>query len=223
MSQNSKLTRHIDIPWVTWDPRDRWWQKETRVGETRCFDCVVISSNNILYTFIIIVGGVCKLKYNISVSKDAKIFAMMWVNKYDGELRHFAETSASTWVESKSLIQWNKSDKFALIHRHTLKNGKIRYPQQYIRSKSEAIKITDLMVLFRKPIPPKKDLGVFICPITMKIMMDPVICPEGHTFERVAIESWLSKNETNPLTRNRLTLNMLIPNIALRNAIQQMM
>jgi len=35
-------------------------------------------------------------------------------------------------------------------------------------------------------------------------MVDPVIDPEGNTYERSAIEDWLSKNQTSPITRNPL-------------------
>ncbi len=46
------------------------------------------------------------------------------------------------------------------------------------------------------------------CPITMQIMMEPVTCPSGHTFEREAIETWLLSSRTNPLTREPLTLQV---------------
>ncbi|MDC0367060.1 nucleoside monophosphate kinase [bacterium] len=57
------------------------------------------------------------------------------------------------------------------------------------------------------------------CPITQEPMTDPVVCPEGHSFERVAIETWLSTNSTNPLTRTPLTIGQLSPNRSLREMI----
>lgn len=63
----------------------------------------------------------------------------------------------------------------------------------------------------------------WFCPITSEIMKDPVIGPDGHTYERTAIEQWLSQNTTSPITREVMALSMLIPNIALRNTIEQFM
>ena len=59
----------------------------------------------------------------------------------------------------------------------------------------------------------------FICPISMQLMRDPVITPNGTSYERSAIEKWIREKGTDPITRNRITLSQLIPNLALRNAI----
>ena len=61
----------------------------------------------------------------------------------------------------------------------------------------------------------------FICSITLEVMKDPVICSDGHTYERSAIEKWLSTNSCSPMTRQIITNKSLIPNIALRNIIQE--
>ena len=60
----------------------------------------------------------------------------------------------------------------------------------------------------------------FICPITLEVMKDPVICSDAHTYERSAIEKWLSTENHSPMTRQIITNNSLIPNIALRNIIK---
>ena len=37
---------------------------------------------------------------------------------------------------------------------------------------------------------PQQELAqAFLCPITSDLMTDPVVCPEGHSFERASIES----------------------------------
>lgn len=59
----------------------------------------------------------------------------------------------------------------------------------------------------------------FICPITQAVMTDPVIGNDGITYERDAITQWLQSHNTSPVTRNIMSSN-LIPNIALRNTIQ---
>ena len=57
-----------------------------------------------------------------------------------------------------------------------------------------------------------------VCPITQEVMDDPVITSDGHTFERSAIEAWLSNNNTNPMTGSEIKSKALTPNFALRDA-----
>eukprot|EP00291_Cryptomonas_curvata_P000408 CAMPEP_0172194276 /NCGR_PEP_ID=MMETSP1050-20130122/25480_1 /TAXON_ID=233186 /ORGANISM="Cryptomonas curvata, Strain CCAP979/52" /LENGTH=86 /DNA_ID=CAMNT_0012870045 /DNA_START=239 /DNA_END=495 /DNA_ORIENTATION=+ len=52
-------------------------------------------------------------------------------------------------------------------------------------------------------------------------MTDPVIDPEGNSFEREAIERWLRTHNTSPITRSRLTPDRLAANRALREAIEE--
>jgi len=53
-------------------------------------------------------------------------------------------------------------------------------------------------------------------------MSDPVICSDGHTYERHAIEEWLRSNSRSPKTNQRLHSRDLIPNHALRGTIEGM-
>jgi len=62
---------------------------------------------------------------------------------------------------------------------------------------------------------------IYSCPITLTIMEDPVICSDGHTYERKAIEKWLRTNNKSPNTNDVLPNKVLIPNIALRQAIER--
>ena len=57
------------------------------------------------------------------------------------------------------------------------------------------------------------------CPITMEIMRDPVICADGHSYERGAIEAWLKRHSTSPTTNAKLDHKRLVPNHALRSII----
>ncbi|TMW63927.1 hypothetical protein Poli38472_014632 [Pythium oligandrum] len=62
----------------------------------------------------------------------------------------------------------------------------------------------------------------FICPVSMEIMLDPVTTPNGVSYERHCLEEHLKKNgAVDPLTRQRLTLDMIRPNNSLRSAIQE--
>ncbi len=61
----------------------------------------------------------------------------------------------------------------------------------------------------------------FICPITGSIMSDPVIAPDTHTYERLAITEWLRRNPTSPITRQPMTNNTLVENRALASMIEE--
>jgi Mg-chelatase subunit ChlD len=52
-------------------------------------------------------------------------------------------------------------------------------------------------------------------------MRDPVLDREGNTYEKAAIEEWLSRHRTSPLTREPMSVNDLVPNRALRDAIAE--
>ncbi|CAL5045640.1 unnamed protein product [Urochloa decumbens] len=59
----------------------------------------------------------------------------------------------------------------------------------------------------------------FICPILQEVMIDPHVASDGYTYDRKAIELWLSTNDTSPMTNLRLPNKFLIPNHSLRSAI----
>ena len=61
----------------------------------------------------------------------------------------------------------------------------------------------------------------YLCGITFEIMEDPVICADGHTYERAAIARWLQNHNTSPNTNAVLEHRNLVPNIALRQIIQR--
>ena len=55
----------------------------------------------------------------------------------------------------------------------------------------------------------------------MEIMVEPVIVATGHTYDKECIQMWLSQgNRTCPATGQKLRHLELVPNFALRNAIQ---
>ena len=65
------------------------------------------------------------------------------------------------------------------------------------------------------------DLDSLQCPLTMEVMRDPVMAADGQTYERAEIEKWFAKgNRTSPLTGAELPSTVLMPNIALRKAIE---
>ena len=61
----------------------------------------------------------------------------------------------------------------------------------------------------------------FTCPITMSLMKDPVIMPDGQTYEREAIEKALKVNPISPLTREPMDMSQARTNYALKNLIEK--
>jgi len=64
----------------------------------------------------------------------------------------------------------------------------------------------------------------FECPITLAIMNDPVIGDDAQTYERSAIEHWLSdprNNGRSPITRSPMRLDTLRTNFALKSQIER--
>ncbi|KAG5514846.1 hypothetical protein RHGRI_036033 [Rhododendron griersonianum] len=59
------------------------------------------------------------------------------------------------------------------------------------------------------------------CKITLDIFRDPVITPSGLSYERAVILEHMEKvGEFDPITREPLHLNQLIPNLAIKEAVQ---
>ena len=52
-------------------------------------------------------------------------------------------------------------------------------------------------------------------------MTDPVICSDGHSYERNAISDWLRGHDRSPQTNASLPNKDLMPNHAMRNAIEE--
>ncbi|XP_073926988.1 WD repeat, SAM and U-box domain-containing protein 1 isoform X3 [Castor canadensis] len=62
----------------------------------------------------------------------------------------------------------------------------------------------------------------FICPITRELMTDPVIASDGYSYEKEAMENWISKKKrTSPMTNLVLPSVVLTPNRTLKMAINR--
>ena len=60
-----------------------------------------------------------------------------------------------------------------------------------------------------------------LCPITHELMENPVIAADGHSYERSAINAWLQKENTSPMTRETLANKTLMPNRTLKKVIRE--
>lgn len=62
-------------------------------------------------------------------------------------------------------------------------------------------------------------LANFRCPISMEIMVEPVITKEGYSYERANILNWLNTHTTCPLSRGPLSERELLSNRSLKATI----
>uniref|UniRef100_A0A0E0L7K5 RING-type E3 ubiquitin transferase n=1 Tax=Oryza punctata TaxID=4537 RepID=A0A0E0L7K5_ORYPU len=83
------------------------------------------------------------------------------------------------------------------------------------RLKDVATKAREMALNGHQTAPPSH----FICPILQEVMADPYVASDGYTYDRKAIELWLSMNDKSPMTNLRLPHKSLIPNHSLRSAI----
>ena len=61
----------------------------------------------------------------------------------------------------------------------------------------------------------------FLCPINLTIMKDPVIMPDGQTYERKAIEKALKISPFSPITKKPLNMKDATTNYALKSMIEK--
>jgi len=61
----------------------------------------------------------------------------------------------------------------------------------------------------------------FLCPITQELMRDPVCAADGYTYERKAIEEWLTKKQTSPIMNLSINGTQLYSNKVLKMLINK--
>ncbi|KAK3028150.1 hypothetical protein RJ639_039011 [Escallonia herrerae] len=77
------------------------------------------------------------------------------------------------------------------------------------------VKVESFKAINGVPIPP-----YFRCPLSLELMLDPVIVATGHTYERVAIQKWMDHGLTIcPETRQVLSHTNFVPNYTVKALI----
>lgn len=87
---------------------------------------------------------------------------------------------------------------------------------EHVRNEDERVNFNRLILQH-----PNHPFAFLLCPITLTIMFDPVVATDGHTYEREAIKTWLTKNNNSPMTREEITDKSLRTNRAIRSAIER--
>jgi len=64
--------------------------------------------------------------------------------------------------------------------------------------------------------------SLFVCPITLEIMLDPYVAMDGHSYERSALVKWLSATDVYKSPKTNIEMgNTIIPNKALQIMIRE--
>ncbi|XP_030523997.1 U-box domain-containing protein 5-like isoform X2 [Rhodamnia argentea] len=72
--------------------------------------------------------------------------------------------------------------------------------------------------VLRDPVPP----GEFNCPLSKRLMYDPIVIASGVTFERMWIQRWFDEGyDTCPKTKEKLSHQLLAPNSFLKHEISK--
>eukprot|EP00928_Gymnodinium_smaydae_P032461 TRINITY_DN23503_c0_g1_i1.p1 TRINITY_DN23503_c0_g1~~TRINITY_DN23503_c0_g1_i1.p1 ORF type:complete len:377 (-),score=53.67 TRINITY_DN23503_c0_g1_i1:202-1233(-) len=61
----------------------------------------------------------------------------------------------------------------------------------------------------------------YLCPITHRLLVDPVVAMDGHVYERKALQRWLAKKEASPTT-NQPMGTTVIPSLVARQTVGEM-
>jgi len=60
----------------------------------------------------------------------------------------------------------------------------------------------------------------YLCPITLEIMREPMVMPDGHTYEKEAIKMALEKTHCSPLTKIPMNFSDGVINYSLKSLIE---
>ncbi|CAH8337298.1 unnamed protein product [Eruca vesicaria subsp. sativa] len=169
--------------------------------------------------------------------KEAEKWAKESENGYLNELKRRKETEKAL-KEAKEQLEKMRSESETRIAESNMVIRELQCNYRLLmeelrrrRDENEELKIELSKVSKLKSkregeeVSPSKDTELpqyFICPITQDVMEDPQVAADGFTYEREAICCWLdSGHETSPMTNKRLPHTCLVPNLALRSAIQE--
>lgn len=128
---------------------------------------------------------------------------------YDYKNNYNIET---TWIKDKKngvgTILYSDGNGFKC----TWKNDKLISKKRLMVYETDNLQIT-----LRK----KKEIPYELkCPISLEIMRDPVICSDGHTYDRESINTLFKRNNfISPTTREKLNKNIIITNYNIKKMI----
>nr|AAO63431.1 At3g61390 [Arabidopsis thaliana]BAC41832.1 unknown protein [Arabidopsis thaliana] len=179
----------------------------------------------------------CKREEAEKTAVDALKKAKQWENVYFEELKQRKETEKALRKRNDELEKMRSESETQITESYTVirklqeKNNLSMETFRGIREEQEELKIKLREVSKLKGKREEEEASTsnhreppqyFICPITHDIMEDPHVAADGFTYEGEAISRWFERgHETSPMINKRLPHTSLVPNLALRSAIQE--
>ncbi|XVE87313.1 hypothetical protein DITRI_Ditri18aG0107500 [Diplodiscus trichospermus] len=135
-------------------------------------------------------------------------YLLYLIRKY-GNLIIGEQTDNTTYQNEGAFAVKNPGTNF--IPDHSVDEESNMVYKQYDAQADKADKLS-------RPIPPE----AFKCPISSRLMYDPVVIASGQTFERTWIQKWFDDgNDTCPKTKMKLDHLSLTPNAAMKDLISK--
>ncbi|CAI0415719.1 unnamed protein product [Linum tenue] len=143
------------------------------------------------------------------------------ISRLEGEARNQAGTGGLIVVSNirnlVSLLTYSKSMVELDVDSRGFPKEETCSTSQQQRSSTSSRTLQDLSSCSSPQFPDE-----FRCPISLDLMIDPVIVASGHTYDRNSIARWInSGHHTCPKSGQRLIHMALIPNYALKSLVHQ--
>ncbi|NWR93318.1 WSDU1 protein, partial [Furnarius figulus] len=152
-------------------------------------------------------GSTVETESKVAVEDWSEDDVSAWLCAQD--LADFVELFKMNNIDGKELLNLTKE---SLANELKIESLGLR---SKVLRKIEELRLT--MMSVSVPVPDE-----FLCPITRELMKDPVIAADGYSYEREAMEHWIStKRRSSPMTNLPLHSLMLTPNRTLKMAISR--
>ena len=134
---------------------------------------------------------------------------IIWPENEDEEDKQFQLAIKQSEEEAKKILEAEKEEERQLeaALKESERENKINN-LNLIYNNNNFININEVEKTEEKEEEFDEEYG--ICPITQDYMKNPVLSPSGNYYEKTAIIDWINKEGTDPLTREKLTADMLI-------------
>ena len=143
--------------------------------------------------------------HNIIIEKEEDKNKIIWPENEDDEDKQFQLALKQSEEEAKKILEQEKEEERQL--ERALKESELENKTGTLNYYSDC-NIININQIEEKEEEFDEEYG--ICPITQEYMKNPVITPSGNYYEKTAIIDWINKEGTEPLTREKLTVDMLI-------------
>ena len=145
----------------------------------------------------------------IDLEKEEDKNKIIWPENEDEEDKQFQLAIKQSEEEAKKMLEEEQEEERQIERaiKESERENKINN-FNFFENNNNFININEIEPTEKKEEEFDEEYG--ICPITQEYMKNPVLSPSGNYYEKAAIIDWINKEGTEPLTREKLTVDMLI-------------